>query len=160
MFRRLPAAPRPSPVRDGDLSMPSVLPRRPLLQFQFAAIPDCIHCPIPPKPTSCGLPGTLSVILSVAVRAPVAFGVKVTTTEQLAPGASVAGDNGQVVVCAKSLASAPLIVGFLTVIGVPLGLPIVIDSGLLFVPTFSVPKFSALGKDSDDRKIEHDGHCS
>src|ERR1019366_2503410 len=72
--------------------------RRPLPQFQFAAIPDCIHCPVPPKLTSCGLPGTLSVILSVALRAPVAFGVKVTTTEQFNPGASVAGDNGHVVV--------------------------------------------------------------
>src|ERR1017187_10131373 len=93
-----PAPSRPSPVRDGDLSTPSVLPRRPLPQFQFAATPDCIHCPVPPKLTSCGFPGTLSVIFSVALRAPVAFGVKVTTTEQFNPGASVAGDNGQVVV--------------------------------------------------------------
>jgi hypothetical protein len=50
------------------------------------------------------------------------------------------------VLSAKSPASAPLIVGFLTAIGVPLGLPTVMVSGLLFVPTFSVPKFSAFGK--------------
>ena len=61
------------------------------------------------------------MILSVASLAPVVFGVKVTTTEQLEPGAKVRGASGQVVLCAKSAASAPLIVGFLTVIGVPLG---------------------------------------
>src|SRR6202044_964537 len=95
---------------------------------------------------SCGLPGTLSATFSVACLPPVAFGVKVTMIEQLDPGPRVPGDTGHVVVCVKSLASVSLIVGFLTVIGVPLGLPMVMVSGLLFVPTFSVPKFSALGK--------------
>ena len=61
-------------------------------------------------------------------------------------------------VSAKSPASAPLIVGFLTVIGVPLGLPMVTVSGLLLTPTFSVPKFSALGKIPMTGKIEQDGN--
>src|ERR1035438_6836231 len=95
---------------------------------------------------TCGLPCTLSVTFSVACLPPVVFGVKVTMIEQLDPGPSVAGDRGHVVVCAKSPASAPLIVGFLTVIGVPLGLPTVMVWGLLFTPTLSVPKPSALGK--------------
>ena len=101
---------------------------------------------MPLKLIICGLPGTLSVILSAASLAPLALGVNVTAIEQLAPGASVAGDRGQVVLSAKSRASAPLIDGFLTVIGVPLGLPTVMVSGLLFVPIVTVPKFSASGK--------------
>jgi len=49
----------------------------------------------------CGLPVALSVMLTEAVRAPVAEGVKVTFIVQLAPAAS---ELPQVVVCAKSLA--------------------------------------------------------
>src|SRR5580658_7934351 len=105
-----------------------------------------LHWPLPPKLMTCGLPGTLSVILSVAFLTPVVFGAKVTTTEQLDPGTSMAGDTGQVVVSAKSPASAPLIVGFLTEIGVPLGLPIVTVIGWLLTPTFSTPKFNISGK--------------
>ena len=82
----------------------------------------------------------------MALRAPVAFGVKVTVIEQLAPATNVDGASGQVVVSAKSAAFAPVIFGLLMLIGVPLGLPMVIVCGLLLTPTFSAPKFSALGK--------------
>ena len=84
--------------------------------------------------------------LSVALRAPVAFGVNVATIEQLAPGAKVDGAIGQVVVSAKSPALAPVIAGFLMLIGAPLGLPMVTVRGLLLTPTFCLPKSSALGK--------------
>lgn len=81
---------------------------------------------------ACGLPGTLSFRLSVALRAPVAFGSKVTLMEHPAPATNVCGESGQVVVSAKSVTSAPLIFGLpLMVIGVPLGLAMVMVSGLL-----------------------------
>ena len=88
----------------------------------------------------------MSLRLSAALREPVAFGVNVTLIEQLAPATNVDGASGHVVVSAKSPAFAPVIFGLLTLIGVPLGLPMVTVSGLLLRPTFSVPKFSALGK--------------
>ena len=82
----------------------------------------------------------------MALRAAAAFGVNVTAIEQLAPGASVDGAIGQVVVSAKSPASAPVMAGFLMLIGAPLGLPMVTVRGLLLTPTFCVPKSSASGK--------------
>jgi hypothetical protein len=50
----------------------------------------------------------LSAIVTAAVRAPVAVGLKVTLIEQLALSATVAGDNGHVVVCEKSPALVPV----------------------------------------------------
>jgi hypothetical protein len=44
--------------------------------------------PVPERLTVCGLPAALSVKLSVAVRLPVARGLKVTFAEQLDPGAT------------------------------------------------------------------------
>jgi hypothetical protein len=44
--------------------------------------------PIPLSDTVCGLPATLSVITSDAVRLPVAEGVKVMLAVHLAPGAT------------------------------------------------------------------------
>jgi hypothetical protein len=43
--------------------------------------------PIPLRETVCGLPGALSVTVSVPVTLPVALGVKVTLIVQLAPDA-------------------------------------------------------------------------
>ena len=63
--------------------------------------------PVPDSATVCGLLGSLSVTLRVAVAAPVTVGVKVTLMPQFAPTASVAP---QVVVCAKDDADAPLMV--------------------------------------------------
>jgi len=45
--------------------------------------------PVPVSASVCGLPGALSVIVSVPVRAPDVAGSKKTPTEQLAPGATL-----------------------------------------------------------------------
>jgi hypothetical protein len=47
-------------------------------------------------------------MLTLALRPPFAEGVNVTLSVQLAPAASVVGLSGQVFVCAKSAALAPL----------------------------------------------------
>jgi hypothetical protein len=64
--------------------------------------------PVPLRGTLCGLPAALSLILTLALRAPEADGEKVTPIVQLAPAASVLGDSGQVVVSAKSAAFVPV----------------------------------------------------
>src|SRR5207245_1174023 len=43
---------------------------------------------LPASDTDCGLPGASSVMVTVAVRAPVAAGVKLMLSVQLAPGAT------------------------------------------------------------------------
>ena len=63
--------------------------------------------PVPVRPTLCGLPAASSPMLTLALRAPAADGLKVTATEQVAPAASVAGASGQVLVAVKSAAFAP-----------------------------------------------------
>ena len=60
------------------------------------------NVPVPESDTVCGLVDELSVMTSFPVRVPMAVGVKVIETVQLAPAASVCGANGQFVVCAKS----------------------------------------------------------
>src|SRR5690348_2228845 len=61
--------------------------------------------PVPDSATVCGVPDASSVIVSDAARAPVAVGLKVTVAVQLAPAARL---PGQVFVCAKSPAFAPV----------------------------------------------------
>jgi hypothetical protein len=61
--------------------------------------------PVPLRATVCGLPTALSLILSVAVRVPVAVGRKVTLIVQLAPAAKVLP---HVCVWEKSLALVPV----------------------------------------------------
>ena len=58
--------------------------------------------PVPVSGIVCGLEGTLSVIVSVPVRAPTAVGAKVTLIVQVAFDASVAGGVGQLFVGVKS----------------------------------------------------------
>ena len=53
--------------------------------------------PVPVRLTVCGLPGALSVIVTVPVRVPVAVGVKVTLMVQLALAAK---EVPQVLLCA------------------------------------------------------------
>jgi hypothetical protein len=55
--------------------------------------------PVPERATVCGLPVALSVIVTIADRAPAAVGVKVTYTLQTEFGATAAP---QLLVCAKS----------------------------------------------------------
>jgi hypothetical protein len=57
--------------------------------------------PVPLRLIVCGLPGSLSVIVTVPVTLPDALGVNVILTVQLAPDAKVAGGTGQVLVWAK-----------------------------------------------------------
>src|SRR3989442_13330138 len=58
--------------------------------------------PVPASDTDCGLPGASSVIVTVAVRAPVAAGVKLMLIAQLAPGATEPAPVGQVLPAARS----------------------------------------------------------
>ena len=61
--------------------------------------------PVPERLTICGLPLALSVMLTEAVRLPLAAGVNVTLIVQLAPPAT---ELPHVLVCAKLLALVPV----------------------------------------------------
>ena len=63
--------------------------------------------PVPVSPTDCGLPGALSVNVNDAVSAPVALGVNVTLTEQVALTATIAPLQ-LLALIAKSKELAPL----------------------------------------------------
>jgi hypothetical protein len=65
--------------------------------------------PVPDSATAWGLPEALSVIESVAARAPIAAGVNVTLMVHFALAASVAFAAGHVFVCEKSPLFVPLI---------------------------------------------------
>src|SRR3989441_1264401 len=77
--------------------------------------------PIPASDTDCGLPGASSVMVTVAVRAPVAAGVKLMLIVQLRPGATEPAPVGQVLPAAKakSAACAPVMVMLVRVSGTP-----------------------------------------
>src|SRR5207302_5184208 len=77
--------------------------------------------PVPASDTDCGLPGASSVMVTVAVRAPVAAGVKLMLIVQLAPGASEPAPVGQGLPPAKatSAARAPVMVMLVRVSVVP-----------------------------------------
>ena len=66
-----------------------------------AAVP----VPVPERLTVCGLPLALSVMLSEAVRLPLAEGVNLTLIVQLAPAATL---DPQFLLCAKSLGFVPV----------------------------------------------------
>jgi hypothetical protein len=69
-------------------------------------VPPPALVPVPVRPTDCGSPAALSVTVSVAERAPLATGVKVTLIVQRAPAAML---DPQPFVSAKSLGLAPVI---------------------------------------------------
>ncbi len=73
--------------------------------------------PVPLRATVWGLPGALSAIEMLAVRLPVAVGVKVALMLQLALTASVLGLSGHVLLELKSPALVPLRVMLLMVSG-------------------------------------------
>jgi len=101
--------------------------------------------PVPVSGTLCGLPPALSLMLRVAVRAPLAAGVKLTLMVQLAVAARVLGLSGQVFDCAKSAAFTPFTTMPLIVsAAVPLFVS-VIDCAALVVPIFWLPKLSEVG---------------
>jgi hypothetical protein len=70
--------------------------------------PPVLLVPIPLRETLCGLPGTLSKMLSRAFSLTVVDGVNVTLMEQLAPAPSIAGELGQLLLCTKSWLFAPV----------------------------------------------------
>jgi hypothetical protein len=88
----------------------------------------------------CGDPAALSVIVSAALRVPAAVGLNVT---EMAHFALAAADVPQVFVCAKSLASAPVIaMPVMLNAAVPLFVRVT-DWALLAVAMFSLVKVSA-----------------
>src|SRR3989475_117990 len=93
--------------------------------------------PIPASDTDCGLPGASSVMVTVAVRAPVAAGVKLMLIAQLAPGATEPAPVGQVLPAAKakSAACAPVMVMLVRFSGGPPLLVSVRFCAALVVPT-------------------------
>lgn len=97
---------------------------------------------MPVRPTAWGLPPPSSLNSSEAARAPVAVGLKVTLTVQLAPAAKVLP---QVVVLEKSPAFAPVIAICHRCIVTPPLLVIVTLCGLLLVPTVWLAKLRLVG---------------
>jgi hypothetical protein len=80
---------------------------------------DASQLPTPSRVITWGLPGTLSSKPALAESAPVVFGLKVMVNVQLAPGASVFGEIGQVLVSVKPFACAPTMPVLLMARGVP-----------------------------------------
>src|SRR2546428_5724970 len=93
--------------------------------------------PLPVSGAEWGLPGASSVMVTVAVRAPVAAGVKLMLIVQLAPGATEPAPVGQVLPAAKakSAACAPVMVMLVRFSGVPPLLVSVRFCAALVVPT-------------------------
>ena len=90
--------------------------------------------PLPLSATVCGDPGASSLTETLALRDPVALGLKLTEIEQLAPGARVEGESGQVFVCAKSPAFAPV-----TPIELIVSAPVPVFVRVTFWPELVVP---------------------
>ena len=91
---------------------------------------------MPLRASDCGLPLALSVMVTLALRLPVAVGVKVTLIVQFAPAAKVLELLGQVLVCAKSPLLVPLRPMLLMVkAAVPLLVSVTVCAALV-VPTF------------------------
>src|SRR5579862_6523151 len=95
--------------------------------------------PCPVKVTTCGLLGPLSVMVSVPVRVPVAFGAKITLTLQLT---STPSEPLQALVCVKS----PEVTILEMVIFVVPQFPISTISGWLLLLTFCAGKVTSSGE--------------
>src|SRR5947209_2807696 len=93
--------------------------------------------PVPVRVIVCGLPGASSTMFSVALRIPVASGVKLTLIVQLAPGATEPAPLGQVLPAAKakSAACAPVMVMLVRFSGASPLLVSVTFCAALVVPT-------------------------
>src|SRR2546427_358674 len=97
--------------------------------------------PVPVRVIVCGLPGASSTMFSVALRIPVASGVKLTLIVQLAPGATEPAPLGQVLPAAKakSAACAPVMVMLVRFSGASPLLVSVTFCAALVVPTRCSP---------------------
>ena len=119
------------------------MPKLRLVGFSVMAGAETV--PVPKSATVCGLPVALSLIVTLALRLPVAEGENVTLIVQFAPAANVLGLSGQEFVWAKSPALIPLTAILLIVsAAVPL-LVSVTDLAALVVPTSWLPKLSDVG---------------
>ena len=65
---------------------------------RLTAEPRIEVTPVPLRPTVCGLPAALSVMVKVPVCVPTAVAVNMTLIAQVEPGLRVAGKVGQVLV--------------------------------------------------------------
>src|SRR5215467_10544831 len=102
-----------------------------LLGDRFTAGADA-DAPVPVKPTVCGLPLALSLIVRVPVRVLIAAGVNFTLIAQEVPAAT---DVPQLFVCAKSLAFVPVMAMLVMLSGAFPVLPNVTAWAALVVPT-------------------------
>ena len=92
-----------------------------------------LEVPVPLNAAVCGLDPALSATDTVALRAPVAVGIKVTVMMQLCFGST---DVPQLLVCAKSVGFVPVMVRLVMVTVLPpLSLVRVIACEALVVPT-------------------------
>src|SRR2546421_40767 len=96
--------------------------------------------PVPETPAVWGLLLALSVTVNVALREPVAVGVKVTLMVQVPLAARVEGLRGQLLVCPKSPGMVPGKSIIVLVNAVPVGLERVTAWAALVVPTSCFPK--------------------
>ena len=96
--------------------------------------------PVPDTPAVWGLLLALSVTVNVALRAPVAVGVKVTLIVQVPLAAKVEGLMGQLLVCPKSPGFVPVKAMLVILSAVLLGFERVTALAALGVPTFWFPK--------------------
>jgi len=99
--------------------------------------------PAPVRLTDCGLPLALSVMLTEAVRLPLAEGVNATLMVQLAPAAT---ELPHVLVWAKSLALVPVSTRLVMFKGALPELLRVAVCGVLLVPTDRLPKARLVGE--------------
>src|SRR2546429_205001 len=113
------------------VQLPGKLPlSKPSLKSTFDVL-----LPVPLRVTDCGLSPALSVMVTLALRDPVAAGVNVTLIVQVAPAASVLGLIGQVLVWAKSPALVPAMpIELMVRSAVPLFLSVTVWAALA-VPT-------------------------
>ena len=102
-----------------------------------------LFLPVPVRPTDCGLPPPLSVIMTEAVRVPVAVGVNVTLIVQLAWAPTL---PPQVLVSAKSPGFAPLRLMLVIVIACTASLLVNVTVWAALVdPTAWLPKVRLVG---------------
>ena len=96
-------------ITGGSTVVPTGCGAKVMLEADNATAADAatVVVAVPVSDTTC-VPGVAeSLRVSVAVRAPVALGVKVTLIAQLAPAARFLGSAPQVFVCPKSIAFVP-----------------------------------------------------
>jgi hypothetical protein len=121
-----------------------VVPRFWLVKVRLVGVAAATGAlPVPVRVTVCGLPPALSVMLTEAVRAPVAAGVNVTLIVQLPLAAT---ELPQVLVTAKSPGSVPVVP---TLVIVKLAFPVLVrvtDCAALVVPRFWLVKVRVAGE--------------